>query len=125
MSCILIAEDDFVTSVLITSIVESEGHKAFHAKNGLIALEATEKYHFDLIFMDIQMPGMDGLEVLKRLKENNTTSSIPVIAFTASIKGNNDREFYLKAGFSEYLFKPVSVDKLKEVMGKYLSSSDI
>lgn len=120
MSCILIVEDDILSAQLFFYIAEAEGHKAICAKNGLVALKATEKYQFDLIFMDIQMPGMDGFDVLERLKANPATSEIPIIAVTASIKGNNDREFYLESGFSEYLFKPVYVEKLKEVMGRYL-----
>jgi CheY-like chemotaxis protein len=120
MSHVLIAEDDILTSKLLMHVIESKGHNAVHAENGLIALEATEKFHFDLIFMDIQMPEMDGLDVLRRFKKNSSTSDIPVIAITASIMGNNDEEFYLNSGFSEYIFKPVYVDSLKEIIRRYL-----
>ena len=70
--------------------------------------------------MDIQMPEMDGITVMRKLKEDPATSRIPVIAVTASVLGPDDREFYLGSGFSEYLLKPVYLDKLKEIMGRYL-----
>lgn len=125
MSSILIVEDDILTAKLFCYIAESQGHEAVHAMDGFLALEAIEKSQFDLIFMDIHMPGMNGFDVLKKLKEKNATSDVPVIAVTASTIENSDRELYLMSGFSEYIFKPVFVDKLKEIMGRYLGSSDI
>ena len=125
MPCILIVDDDVVTTKLLSCIAESEGHEVVHAENGLVALESIEKFHFDLILTDIQMPGMDGLALLNKLKERTETSSIPVIAITASYMGNDDREFYLESGFSEYIFKPVYVADLKNIIRRHLGSPDV
>ncbi|WP_407356434.1 response regulator [Methanolobus sp. WCC5] len=122
MACVLIVEDDALNAKLLGYIVESEGHRTAHAENGLVALDMVEKFGFDLIFMDIQMPEMDGLELMKALKERPETSEIPVIAVTACFSNHYDREFYLSSGFSEYIFKPVYVDRIKDLMKRFVES---
>lgn len=99
MPQVLIVEDDILNARLLGYIVESEGYGVNHAENGLVALEAVRKSSPDLIFLDLQMPGMNGFELLERLKADPATSGIPVVAVTASVMGADDRELCLDRGF--------------------------
>jgi PAS domain S-box-containing protein len=118
---ILAVEDDTVNQMIITRIIEKQGHSVQVANNGLEALEILENKEFDLILMDIQMPEMDGIETTKRIRkrEEGTFRHIPIIAVTAhALKG--DRQRFLNAGMDEYIPKPIAVEELFSAMDKVL-----
>lgn len=83
---ILLAEDDIILSELYTERLKQEGFSVVHANNGEEALQFVTEYHPNLIILDIMMPKMNGLDVLKALKENPETATIPVIIVTALVQ---------------------------------------
>jgi two-component system, sensor histidine kinase and response regulator len=119
---ILLAEDNPVNQRLATRLFEKRGHLVAVAANGLEALAALDRENFDLVFMDVQMPEMDGIEatIAIREKEKAEGTHVPVIALTAhAMKGDQQR--CLEAGMDEYLSKPIRPQELDELLGKYVA----
>jgi CheY-like chemotaxis protein len=117
---ILLAEDNPVNRRLATRLLEKRGHLVAVAANGREALAALDRDNFDLVFMDVQMPEIDGIEatIAIREKEKTTGTHVPVIALTAhAMKGDQQR--CLEAGMDAYLSKPVRPQELDELLGKY------
>jgi PAS domain S-box-containing protein len=110
---ILLAEDNDVSRLLATRLLEKQGHTVTAAHTGLEALTLHERGSFDLILMDIQMPDVDGLQATAEIREREkvTGEHIPVIALTAHAI-NGDRERYLEAGMDAYLSKPIQPGEL-------------
>jgi CheY-like chemotaxis protein len=114
-STILLAEDNMSNVLLISEYLESLGYNIVIAHDGLEAIEKAETCNPDMILMDIQMPAMNGLEAIARLRGDRRFSSTPIVALTA-LAMPGDRERCLLAGASEYMSKPVSLKKLKEII---------
>jgi two-component system cell cycle response regulator DivK len=107
MPRILIVEDNAANMKLATFILESAGHTVLAATDAEAGLTLARSEHPDLILMDIQLPGMDGLEATGLLKQDIVTRGIPVIALTAlAMKGDEER--ILAAGCNGYIAKPLS-----------------
>jgi len=118
---VLLVEDNLVNQRLATRLLEKRGHRVVVAGNGREALETLGKAKFDLVFMDIQMPEMDGIEAISaiRQKEIGTDRRLTVIALTAhAMKG--DREKCVTAGMDDYLSKPIRPQELDEILERYL-----
>jgi CheY-like chemotaxis protein len=110
---VLLAEDNPVNQHLAVRMLRRQGHSVEIANNGQEAVEAFDSKPFDLILMDVQMPGMSGLEAAAaiRERESRTGCRIPIIAMTAyAMKG--DRERCLEAGMDDYVSKPVRAEEL-------------
>ena len=109
---ILVAEDNHINRMLITTYLEKFGHHFAIAKNGIEAVEAAGKTRFDLILMDIHMPEMDGIEATRAIRKLGAPhGQTPIIALTANaMKG--DREEYMEAGMDEYVSKPINAADL-------------
>jgi CheY-like chemotaxis protein len=117
---LLVAEDNSVNQLLMTRLLEKRGHHVALAANGREAVEAIGKERYDLVFMDMQMPEMDGLEATATIREREKGHGIhlAVIALTAhAMKG--DRERCLAAGMDDYLSKPIGVEELDDVLRRY------
>jgi CheY-like chemotaxis protein/anti-sigma regulatory factor (Ser/Thr protein kinase) len=108
---ILIAEDNAANILTIGDYLENHGYEIVVARDGIEALEKAESLSPDMILMDIQMPAMNGLEAIAKLRANPRFSSIPIIALTA-LAMPGDRERCLEAGASDYMSKPVSLRML-------------
>ncbi len=110
---ILVAEDNAVNQRLIVRLLERGGHEVTLAADGIEALEELNRRPFDVVLLDVQMPGMDGLEVIRRWREHERTTGThtPVIALTAHAM-TGDREQCLEAGMDAYATKPIQSDKL-------------
>jgi len=103
---ILLVEDNEMNRRLAGFLLRSQGYQVCEATTAAAAFEMVEKERPDLIVMDIQLPGMDGLEITRRLKEQPATADIPVVAVTSfAMKG--DREKALAAGCAGYVTKPI------------------
>jgi two-component system, cell cycle response regulator DivK len=115
---ILYVEDNFENKLFVRRVIESMGHEMLEAETGYQSLDMAAERPPDLILMDINIPGMDGLETTVKFKENGDLSHIPVIALTANaMKG--DRERCLKAGCDGYLQKPIGVSDLRKTVQEY------
>ena len=116
---ILCIEDNDSNMRLVSRIVEGEKHDFLRAVDGLTALSLARDEHPDLILLDINIPGLNGLELAQRLKGDPALASIPVIATTANVL-LGDRERCLEAGCDEYLPKPLDVRELQGILRAYL-----
>ena len=122
---VLVAEDNSANQELIGYIFESMGLEYEIANNGQEAYEKYQKGGFDIVFMDINMPKVDGLEGLRLIREYESSQNIaqtPIIALTANaIKG--DKERFLNAGMDDYLTKPIDTQSLQKMLQKYLKDN--
>ncbi len=119
---ILLAEDNLVNQKVAIKMLTTLGCKITVTKNGKEALEQANKYFFDAIFMDCQMPELDGYEATKLIREfpqEHCNYNVPVIAFTANAM-KDDYKKCEQAGMDDYLSKPVNLDKLEMVLNKWL-----
>jgi CheY-like chemotaxis protein len=110
---ILLAEDNLVNQTVAVRLLEKAGHHVVSVVDGREVLDTLEKDDFDLILMDVQMPGLDGLKAtaIIRDRESGTGRRIPILAMTAhAMKGDSER--CLKAGMDGYLAKPVQAEEL-------------
>ncbi len=114
---ILVAEDNTVNQMLLKRLLEKRGHSVKIAANGRLALLALDEHKFDLVFMDVQMPELDGLETVAvlRARESAIGSRLTVIALTAHAM-TGDRERCLAAGMDGYLTKPLDPRLLDELL---------
>jgi PAS domain S-box-containing protein len=119
---ILVAEDDEVSRDVIVRMLKKCGHAAVAVSNGQEAMARLNAGQFDLVFMDVQMPELDGVEATRLIRESATLGNkrdIPVVAMTAyAMLG--DREKFLAAGMNDYLSKPLNMTDLKATLDRAL-----
>jgi CheY-like chemotaxis protein len=118
---ILIVEDNEANRLLAGAVLEREGYRVEMAGNAEEALQKLATGSPDLILMDVQMPGMDGLTLTRRLKGDARTADIPVVALTA-LAMMGDRERTLEAGCSGYISKPINTRTFAAEVSKFLPS---
>jgi two-component system, cell cycle response regulator DivK len=123
MKKILVVEDNDQNMYLMQYMLEQKGYGVVAAGNGdeAISLAVTEKP--DLILMDIQLPGMDGLEVTRRIRASEADGNIPIIAVT-SFAMAGDRQKALAAGCNGYIEKPNNPETFLHEIGEYMQSGD-
>lgn len=115
---ILYVEDNFENKLFVRRVIESMGHEMVEAETGLDSLIIAAERMPDLVLMDVNIPGMDGLETTAKFKQNPRLAHIPIIALTANaMKG--DRERCLAAGCNGYMQKPVGVSDLRREVQRY------
>jgi len=113
---ILLAEDNVINQKVALRVLERFGYRADVAGNGVEAIAALRRQHYDIVFMDVQMPEMDGLEATRRICAEWSNGNRPrIIAMTANAT-KGDREECLAAGMDGYISKPVHIDELKAVL---------
>lgn len=116
---ILIVEDNLVNRRLAEFLLRSQGYTVLQATTAQEAFEVLKTERTDLILMDVQLPGMDGLEATRKLKEQPTTADIPVVAVTSyAMKG--DREKALAAGCVGYITKPIDKNTFVQDVATHL-----
>jgi len=110
-SDILIVDDTIENLVFLASVLESEGYLVRKARNGQMALRAVQDALPDLILLDIRMPGMDGYEVCRRLKDDPITAEIPVM-FLSALDDVGDKVKAFEVGAADYMTKPFQIDEV-------------
>jgi PAS domain S-box-containing protein len=120
---ILLAEDNMVNQRLIVRLLEKMGHRVTVVNNGLEAVQRLENEKFDLITMDMQMPVMDGVEAVQKIRESELGSGrrIPVVAMTANAFEEDKRKCF-EAGMDGYVVKPVSAESIRAEFGRVLAA---
>jgi two-component system cell cycle response regulator DivK len=108
---ILVVEDNEKNMKLVREVLQATGYRTLEATTGGRAVESAIEHRPDLVLMDIQLPDIGGVEALARLRTDERTAAIPVLALTAQAM-DGDRERFLAAGFDGYLSKPVDIVEL-------------
>ena len=108
MSLILIVEDNAKNMKLARDVLQAKGYATAEAETGEAGVTLAVQLHPDAVLMDIQLPGISGVEALARLRANPATATIPVLAITASVM-EQDRAKIMAAGFDGYIPKPISL----------------
>ncbi|ABM45511.1 polar-differentiation response regulator divK [Bartonella bacilliformis str. Heidi Mejia] len=116
---VMIVEDNELNMKLFRDLVEAGGYETVETRNGLIALDLARLSKPSLILMDIQLPEVSGIDVIKQLKEDEELKSIPVVAVTAfAMKGDEER--IRASGCEEYMSKPISVPYFIAMLKSFL-----
>jgi signal transduction histidine kinase/CheY-like chemotaxis protein len=109
---VLVADDEINTTIMLQHIFERDGYHVERVTNGVAALDSARKLLPDLILLDILMPGLNGFEVLRMLREDEITASIPTIMITANAREPADVARGMKLGADDYLYKPFAPQEL-------------
>jgi two-component system cell cycle response regulator DivK len=120
MSVILIVEDNDKNLKLVRDVLQVKGYTTLEAGTGEDGVRIAAEKLPDLILMDIQLPGMSGIDALKVLRADPATASIPVIAVTASVM-QQDRNLITQAGFDGYIGKPLNLKEFLDAVGATLA----
>jgi two-component system cell cycle response regulator DivK len=121
MSLVLIVEDNEKNLKLVRDVLQVKGYETIEAMTGEDGVTLARERKPDLILMDIQLPGMSGIEALKALQADPATARIPVIAVTASVM-QQDRKHITEAGFDAYLSKPLDLREFLATVKKILET---
>jgi len=116
---ILVVEDNEKNMKLFRDVLQASGYETLEATSGEDGLELARSHAPALVLMDVQLPGIDGIETLARLRQDERTASIPVLALTAQAM-TGDLERFLDAGFDGYLSKPVDIVELLATVAAYV-----
>ena len=115
---VLVVEDNEKNMKLLRDVLQATGYRTLEATTGEDAVELALSRETALVLMDVQLPGIDGIEALARLRRDERTASIPVLAVTAQAM-SGDRERFLEVGFDGYLSKPIDVDELIQAVREH------
>lgn len=116
---VLIVEDNDLNMKLFNDLLEAHGYSTLKSRSGLEGFELARQHRPALILMDIQLPEVSGIDIIKLLKEDEELRAIPVIAITAfAMKGDEER--IRESGCEGYLSKPISVGKFVQTVQSYL-----
>jgi two-component system, cell cycle response regulator DivK len=115
---ILVVEDNEKNMKLFRDVLLATGYRTLEATTGTEAVDLAAEHSPDLVLMDIQLPDIDGVEALGRLRADSRTASVPVLALTAQAM-QGDRERFLAAGFDGYLSKPVNIAEFVATVKRY------
>jgi two-component system cell cycle response regulator DivK len=120
---ILVVEDNEKNMKLFRDVLHASGYRTLEATTGGRAVELASEHGPDLVLMDVQLPDIDGIEALRRLRADERTASISVLALTAQAM-EGDRERFLAAGFDDYISKPVDIVAFVETVERHCGGGD-
>ena len=115
---VLVVEDNEKNMTLVRDVLQATGYSTLEATTGEDAVELALSRKPALVLMDVQLPGIDGMEALARLRRDERTASIPVLAVTAEAM-SGDCERFLEVGFNGYLSKPIDLDELIQAVREH------
>ena len=119
MSLILIVEDNDKNMKLVRDIVRHKGHTTLEATTGEAGVQLATLHRPDLILMDIQLPGIDGIEALRRIRAQPALDAVPVVAVSASVMPDDQRHI-VSSGFDAFVPKPISLKPFVAVVERFL-----
>ena len=121
MSLILIVEDNEKNMKLVRDVLQVKGYQTLEAGTAEDGIALAQAHSPDLVLMDIQLPGMNGIEALGVLRANPATARIPVIAVTASVM-QQDRKLITEAGFDAYIGKPINLKEFLQAVREMIEA---
>ncbi len=116
---VMIVEDDLLHMKLFNDILETQGYDTLRTTDGNSAVDLARDHHPDLILLDIRLPFVSGLEIVKRLKNESDLKDIPVLAVTA-MADETDRNEFLNRGFDGLLPKPITIPNFLKTVSEFL-----
>jgi len=119
MSTVLIIEDNEKNMKLARDILQAKGYKTVEAETGEEGVKLAKERKPDLVLMDIQLPGINGIEAFRQLRAEAATAKIPVVALTASVTPT-DRSQITAAGFDAFISKPISLKEFVETVKRLI-----
>lgn len=123
MSLILIVEDNEKNLKLVRDVLQVKGYETLEAGTAEAGLKLARERSPALVLMDIQLPGMSGIDALKALRADPATAAIPVVAITASVM-QQDRQEIMRAGFDGFIEKPVNLKNLLDTVQKAVKGKE-
>jgi two-component system cell cycle response regulator DivK len=121
---VLIVEDNDLNMKLFRDLIEAQGYRTLHTRNGMDVLPLVREHRPNLIIMDIQLPEVSGLDVIKWLKDDKELKPIPIIAVTAfAMKG--DEEKIRAGGCEDYLAKPIAISQFLATIKRHLEPANM
>jgi two-component system cell cycle response regulator DivK len=117
--CVLLVEDNERNRKLVRTILKFRGFEVVECEDGAPSLDLAKQHRPALVLMDIQLPTMDGITALRRLRADPETRAIPVIAVTASVTPG-ERERVVEAGFNAYVGKPIDVEEFGALVDRFV-----
>ena len=123
---VLVAEDNEVNQILITELLSNWGIAVTLAQNGAecLALLKAQKQSFDLIFMDVQMPVMDGLDATRHIRQDMQLTDIPIVALTANVMADDQQKF-AQVGMNAFLGKPFDLEELNQILHRFVGNRNL
>jgi len=121
VSEILIVEDNDKNMKLVRDVLQAKGYRTIEAVTGEDGVRLARERRPALVLMDIQLPGINGIEALRQIRADPATASIPVIAVTASVMAS-DRRNIVEAGFDAYVGKPLNLREFLDAVAKALAA---
>jgi two-component system cell cycle response regulator DivK len=121
MKKILIVEDNEKNMKLVRDILRHQGHVTLEAVNGLDGVRLAEQERPDLVLMDIQLPDIDGIEALGRIRKDTSLDAIPVLAVSASVMPD-DQQKIISSGFDAFITKPINLKQFVETVQRFLQN---
>jgi two-component system cell cycle response regulator DivK len=119
MSVILIVEDNEKNMKLVRDILRHKGHETLEAVNGEDGVRLAHERRPDLVLMDIQLPDIDGITALQRIREDKGLDAVPVLAVSASVMPDEQQKI-VTSGFDAYVTKPINLKQFVETVQRFL-----
>ncbi len=119
MTVILVIEDDLPVRTTIIDVLKNESIDVYSARNGIVGLHIAREQMPDLIISDVVMPGLDGYGVVRELRKDPKTATIPIILLTARVDRNDQRQG-MEDGADDYVTKPFTINELMTAVGAQL-----
>jgi two-component system cell cycle response regulator DivK len=121
MSTVLIVEDNDKNMKLARDVLQAKGYRTLEARSGEDGVRLAKEHLPDLVLMDIQLPGISGIDALKELRADAKTTEIPIVALTASVTPT-DRSAINAAGFDAFVSKPINLKEFVETVKRLLEA---
>jgi two-component system cell cycle response regulator DivK len=119
MSTILIVEDNEKNMKLVRDILQHRGHQTIEAVTGTDGVRLARERHPDLVLMDIQLPDIDGIEALRRIRADASLDIVPVVAVSASVMPDEQQKI-VRSGFDAFITKPITLKPFVETVDRFL-----